>query len=396
MYSSLHNHTMYSLLDGYGTPEEMLDRCREAGIKSYAITEHGNLYSSLYFDKLKDKYPDIKIIYGVEFYECDDIHNKDPNNRYYHLIALARNEQGRLALNRLITKSNLEGFYSKPRVQLSDIEQYAENLVICSACLASRIARESDYKTCVDYVKQYKEKFPYYFLEMQSHKSADQAEYNKKILMLSEETNTPFVITTDSHAAKKEDLTYQGRLVQIAHDTDTMSEGYEGCYLQSEEEIHAIMDAQIGKENVDKGLNETNNVADLIGDVKMPFQSPQLPTYPLPDGFKDNNEYLWYLVKEGFKKRGFNKLPKDEKQVYVDRIKYEMGVIHQMNFDGYFIIVWDFINFAKSNGIKVGEGRGSAAGSLVCYAIGITNINPIKYGLIFERFLNPERISFPD
>ncbi len=211
MYSSLHNHTMYSLLDGYGTPEEMLERCQEAGIKSYAITEHGNLYSALYFDKLKAKYPDIKIIYGVEFYECDDIYNKDPNNRYYHLIALARNEQGRIALNRLITKSNFEGFYYKPRVQISDLKPYAEDLVICSACLASRIAREPDYNTCVEYVMNYKKMFPYFFLEMQSHKSVDQAEYNKKILKLSRETNTPFVITTDSHAARKEDLYYQAR-----------------------------------------------------------------------------------------------------------------------------------------------------------------------------------------
>ncbi len=188
----------------------------------------------------------------------------------------------------------------------------------------------------------------------------------------------------------------QARFVQIAHDSETMTESYEGCYLQTEQEIHETMDGQIGEENVNKGLAETNNVADLIGDVKMPFQSPQLPTYPLPDGFKDNNEYLWHLVKEGYKTRGFDKLPKDEQKIYKDRIKYEMNVIHQMNFDGYFLIVWDFINYAKANGVKVGEGRGSAAGSLVCFSVGITNINPIKYGLIFERFLNPERISFPD
>lgn len=396
MYSSLHNHTMYSLLDGYGTPEEMLERCQEAGICGYAVTEHGNLYSALYFDKLKVKYPDIKIIYGVELYECDDIYNKDPSNRYYHLIALARNEQGRIALNRLVTKSNFEGFYYKPRIQISDLKPYAEDLVVCSACLASRIAREPNYNTCVGYVKNYKEIFPYFFLEMQSHKSIDQAEYNRKILELSKETNTPFIITTDSHAARKEDLYYQARFVQIAHDSETMTESYEGCYLQTEQEIHETMDEQIGEENVNRGLSETNNVADLIGDVKMPFQSPQLPTYPLPNGFKDNNEYLWHLVKEGYKTRCFDKLPEDEQKVYKDRIKYEMDVIHQMNFDGYFLIVWDFINYAKDNGVKVGEGRGSAAGSLVCFSVGITNINPIKYGLIFERFLNPERISFPD
>lgn len=395
-YCSLHNHTMYSLLDGYGTPEEMLERCKEVGIAAYAITEHSNEYSWVYFDKLKLKYPEIKIIYGVELYECFDTSVKDKDNKYFHLIALARNEKGRKALNAIITKSNFDGFYYKPRVQLSDITPYAENLVICSACLASKLARESDYNKCVEYVNEYKRNFPYFFLEMQSHSSADQEEYNKKILRLSKETNTPFIITTDSHAARKEDLKYQGRHVQIAHDSDTMSESYEGCYLQSEQEIHEIMDGQIGEDNVSMGLEKTNVVSSLIEDVSMPFQDPQLPTYPLPDGFSTNNEYLWSLIKTGYKSRGFDKLPENTQKEYKERIKYEMGIIHQMNFDGYFIIVWDFINYAKENGIKVGEGRGSAAGSLVCYTIGITNINPMKYGLIFERFLNPERISYPD
>lgn len=395
-YCSLHNHTHYSLLDGYGTPEEMLEQCKKVGITAYAITEHGTEYSFPYFDKLKEKYPEIKIIYGVELYECLDTSIKDKDNKYFHLIALARNEDGRKALNAIITKSNLESFYYKPRVQLSDIAPYAENLVICSACLASKIARESDYNKCVEYVKEYKTAFPYFFLEMQSHKSQDQEEYNKKILRLSKETNTPFIITTDSHAATKEDLCYQGRHVQIAHDTETMTESYDGCYLQSEDEIHEIMDKQIGRENVDKGLQETHNISALIGDVKMPFQSPQLPTYPLPDGFKDNNEYLWHLIKEGWKTRGFNKFSAEKQKEYKERIEYEMSVIHQMGFDGYFIIVWDFINYAKTHGIKVGEGRGSAAGSLVCFTVGITNLDPVKYGLIFQRFLNPERLSYPD
>ena len=174
MFCSLHNHTHYSLLDGYGTPEEMLERCKKVGITAYAITEHGTEYSFPYFDKLKEKYPEIKIIYGVELYECFDTSVKDKDNKYFHLIALARNEDGRKALNAIITKSNLEGFYYKPRVQLSDIAPYAENLVICSACLASKIARERDYNKCVEYVNEYKSVFPYFFLEMQSHKSQDQ------------------------------------------------------------------------------------------------------------------------------------------------------------------------------------------------------------------------------
>lgn len=396
MYSSLHNHTMCSLLDGYGTPKEMLEQCRKVGIKAYAVTEHGNQYSWIYFDQLSKDYPDIKLIYGVELYECFDTAIKDKNNKYFHLIALAKNENGRKALNKIITKSNLENFYFKPRVQISDIAPYAEDLIICSACLASKLAKESDFDTCVKYIKEYKLAFPNFYLEMQSHKSEEQANYNQKILKLSEVTNTPYIITTDSHAATKEDLYYQGRHVQIAHDTETMSESYEGCYLQSEEEIHAIMDKQIGASNVAQGLNQTNIIADIIEEVHMPFQDPQLPTYPLPSGYGSNNEFLLHLITEGWNTRGFNKLSEEEQKIMKDRLDYEMGIIHQMNFDGYFIIVWDFINYAKTHGVKIGSGRGSGAGSLVCYTIGITDLNPIKYGLIFERFLNPERVSMPD
>ena len=387
---------MYSLLDGFGTPQEMLEQCKKVGIKTYAITEHGNEYSWVYFDKLKKDYPDIKIVYGVELYECFDTSIQDKNNKYFHLIALAKNENGRKSLNKIITKSNLENFYYKPRVQISDIVPFANDLVICSACLASKIARESDYNKCVDYVQEYKSIFPHFYLEMQSHSSENQSRYNQKILQLAKDTQTDFVITTDSHAATKSDLYYQARHVQIAHDTETLTESYEGCYLQSEEEIHAIMDSQIGIENVNIGLENTNIISDMIDIVNMPFQPPQLPTYPLPESFSSNYEFLKHLIAEGWKSRKFNEMSAEDQKIYKDRIDYELGIIHQMNFDGYFIIVWDFINYAKTHGVKVGSGRGSGAGSLVCFTIGITDLNPIKYGLIFERFLNPERISMPD
>ena len=403
MYSSLHNHTYYSLLDGYGSPKEMLDRAKEIGLKAFAVTEHGNVYSSIYFDLIKKDYPDIKMIYGCELYECEDITVKDKDNKYFHLICLIRNEQGRKDLNKVITKSNFEGFYFKPRCTVEDIKPYAENFVISSACLASKLARESDFEKCIEYVNEYKEAFPYFFLEMQSHSHQDQCLYNQKILELSKRTNTPFIITTDSHAPKKEDLYYQDKLIQIGRKSSNNdknaienSEVYEGCYMQSEDEIHEIMDSQIGYENVCLGLENTNNVADLIENVDMPFQKPQLPTFPLPDGYKDNNEFLWHLVRQGWKDRGYDNLSEDEQQVRRTRLNYEMGIIHSMGFDGYFLFVWDFIKAAEKLGIEVGKGRGSAAGSLVCYCCHITDIDPIKYGLIFERFLNPERVGLPD
>lgn len=396
MSSSLHTHSMYSCLDGYATPEENLKRASEIGLKALAVTEHSNEYSWCYYEKLKNKYPDIKIIYGVEFYECFDMHTQDKDNKYFHLIALAKNEDGRKAINKLITKSNFEGFYYKPRIDLEAIKPYGKDLVVSSACLASKLAREPDYQKCIEYIEQYKSIFPYFYLEMQSHSHSDQVEYNRKILQLSKDTNTPYIITCDSHAATKEDLKYQAKHVQIAHDTETASEIYEGCYIQSDQEIHNIMDDQIGKEAVEIGLLRTDEIADMIDDVRMPFQSPQLPTFPLPDGFGDNYDYLRYLVEKGWNDRGISKFSEDKQREYRDRIEYELNIIHTMGFDGYFLIVWDFINYAKSNNIMVGPGRGSAAGSMVCYCLHISELDPIKYGLIFERFLNPERVSMPD
>lgn len=403
MYSALHNHDYYSLLDGYGSPKEMLDRAKEIGLKAYAITNHGNAYAFIYYDLIKKEYPDIKMIYGCELYECEDITIKNKESKYFHLICLVRNEQGRKDLNKVITKSNFEGFYFKPRCAIEDLKPYAENFVISSACLASKLARESDFKKCIEYVNEYKSIFPYFYLEMQSHSHQDQCLYNQKILELSRITNTPFIITTDSHAPRKEDLYYQDKLIQIGrrstnNDKNAIenSEIYEGCYMQTEEEIHECMDGQIGYENVCIGLENTNKVADLIEEVNMPFQKPQLPTFPLPDGYKDNNEFLWHLIKQGWKDRGYDKLDEESQQIRKNRLNYEMGVIHSMGFDGYFLFVWDFIKAAEKLGIEVGKGRGSAAGSLVCYCCHITDIDPIKYGLIFERFLNPERVGLPD
>ncbi len=397
MSSSLHNHSYYSIQDGFGSPKEMLNRAKEIGLKALAITEHGNAFSWPYFDKLKHEYPEIKMIYGVEFYECFDINVRDKNNKYFHLIALAKNEDGRKSLNQLITESEFKGKYFKPRVDLNMLKPHANNLVILSACLASKLARETNYNKCIEYIKEYKSIFPYFYLEMQSHKHKDQEDYNKKILQLAKDTNTQFVITTDSHAAIKEHLKYQGIHVQIARDDETASEVYEGCYIQSDDEIHEIMDSQIGRENVDLGLKTSDEIADLIEVVNMPFQSPQLPTFPLPEGFNSNKEYLKYLTQEvGWKNRGYDKITKEDQIKRQKRLDYELEVIDEMGFNGYFLIVWDYINYCKENDLPVGAGRGSAGGSIVCYLLGISSLDPIDYNLIFERFLNRERVSMPD
>ncbi len=395
-YSALHNHSEFSLLDGFAKPEEYMQRATEIGLKAFAITEHGNLYSSIYYADLQEKYPNIKLLYGVEVYECFDMNIKDKDSKYFHLILIAKNENARKGINEIITQSNFKGMYYKPRVDLKLLKPYGKDLIATSACLASKLSREEDYTKCIEYINEYKEIFPHFYLEMQSHIHPHQEVYNNKILKLSKDTNTPYIITTDSHVAYKEDLYYQGRHVQIAQDKETMSESYEGCYLQSVEEIHNVMDKQIGELAVNIGLQNTNKIADLCDYVKMPFQEPQLPTYPLPKGFNNNCDYLRHLVEEGWKKRKVDNLSQEEINIRKERMEYELSVIHQMKFDGYFIIVWDFINWAKKNDVMVGVGRGSGAGSFVCFLLGVTNLDPIKYGLIFQRFLNPERISMPD
>ena len=396
MASALHVHSEYSELDGFSHPKEYLDRAKEIGLKAIAVTEHGNMYSYPYYDKLKKDYPGLKVIYGVELYECFDMNVQDPDNKYFHLIALAKNEQGRIALNEIVTKSNFEGFYYKPRIDLNALKPYADNLVILTACLASKISREKDYNKCIEYINEYKYIFPHFYLEMQSHRHEDQVSYNRKILSLSKDTNTDFVITTDSHAATEKDLYYQGYHVRIARDDETLSELYEGCYLQTDEEIHAIMDEQIGKDNVDIGIANSDVIADMIEVVNMPFQPPQLPTFPLPEGFNDNYSYLKHLCEIGWHNRKIDEMSDEEQKKRKERLDYELGIIHQMGFDGYFLFVWDYIKWAKDNDVYVGAGRGSGGGSLVDYLLGISELDPITYNLIFERFLNPERVSMPD
>jgi DNA polymerase-3 subunit alpha len=395
-YTALHNHSYYSVLDGFSSPQEYFERAKEIGLKGFQISEHGNQYSWVYFDKLKKNYPDIKLIFGAELYECDDINVKNPDNRYTHLLLTCINEKSRIAMNDIITRSNFDGFYYRPRVDLNMLRPYGDLFIISSACLASKLSREKDYQKCIEYIKEYKSIFSHFFLEIMPHDVPDQIEYNKKVLQLSIDTNTDFIISCDSHSATKEDLYYQGKLVQVARDEDTVTEIYQDCYLQSSDEIHAILDSQIGHENVELGLRNTDKIYDLVENVSMPFQSPKLPTYPLPEGYSSNHEYLKKLTEDGMIKRGFYQLSKKDLRLRQNRLSYELDMIEKMGFDGYFLIVWDLINWSKNNDVMVGPGRGSAGGSIVCYLLNIVELDPIKYNLIFERFLNPERVSMPD
>lgn len=397
MSSSLHCHSNFSLLDGFSSPEENLKRASELGLKAVAITEHGEVTSWPYYSELKDKYPSVKLLYGIEAYECEDREVKDKNSKYWHLIIIAKNEAGRQAVNRLSTLGHLHGFYSRPRITKEDIaKEDMNNLIILSACLASRLSRTDDYDTCVKLVQEYKSLFPYYYLEVQAHANSEQAKYNQKIMRLANDTHTKVVVTNDVHAATKEDLYYQDYFLRIAHDTETAAEIYEGCYFMSREEQHEVLDGQIGYDAAEWCINNTDEVADLCDYVDMPWHEPELPKIEIPPQYSNSAAYLKDLVKEGWKKRGIDKFDVEKQKIYRKRVDDELFVIEKKDFCDYFLILVDYINWCKKNDVIVGPGRGSAAGSLVCYLIGITQLDSIKYELDFGRFLTIERKDLPD
>ena len=397
MSSSLHMHSYFSLLDGYSSPEENLKRASELGLKAIAITEHGEVTSWPYYSELQDKYPDVKLLYGIEAYECSDREVKDPDNKYWHLILIARNELGRQAINRLSTLGHLHGFYSKPRISLLDIaKEDTDNLIVTSACLASHLSREKDYEKCVALVNEYKTVCKHFYLEIQAHDNTMQAEYNQKIMRLAKDTNTKVVVTNDVHAATKEDLKYQDVFVRIANDRETAAEIYDGCYFMSDAEIHAILDKQIGSDPASRCLQTTDEVADLCDVISMPWHEPELPKIQIPQQYASSAAYLRALVKQGFVRRGCDKFDAEKQRIYKQRIKEELEVIEKKDFCDYFLILVDYISWCRQNGIIVGPGRGSACGSLVCYLIGITELDSIKYDLDFGRFLTIERKDLPD
>ena len=397
MSSSLHTHSYFSILDGFSSPEENLKRASELGLRSLGITEHGELTSHPYYAELKSKYPDVKQLFGIEAYTCDDRKIEDPNNKYYHTIIIARNEAGRQAINRISTLGHLHGFYYKPRVTNEDIaNEGAENLIILSACLASKLSRTEDYNECLKIVKECKELFPYYFLEIQAHNNEQQAAYNQKIMRLAKDTDTKVVVTNDVHAATKEDLYYQDYFLRIAQDRETASEIYDGCYMMSDEEIHAVLDKQIGYEAVCECLKNTDLVADLCEDVDMPWHEPELPKIDIPDKYSNSAEYLRELTWEGYCHRGMDKWTQEKQDIYKKRIEEELYVIEKKDFCDYFLILVDYIGWCRKNNVIVGPGRGSACGSLICYLLGITQLDSIKYDLDFGRFLTIERKDLPD
>jgi len=396
-FTHLHVHSHYSLLDGLPKIDELLDYVKELGMDSVALTDHGSIYGAVeFYKKAKDR--GIKPIIGAEMYMAyEGMGQKRPNidDKKYHLVLLVKNEEGYKNLVKLLTKSYLEGFYYKPRIDEALLAEHSQGLIGLSACLAGKIpalilSKKMDEAEKV--AKTYQDIFgkENFYLDIQyHHNSQEQKTVNKGLVLLSKKLDIPLVATNDVHYLRKEDADAQDILMLIntgadPNDPERLTLKADDFSMRSPEEM--IKDF----EDLPEAIENTKKVADLCN-FQFELGKVQLPKFHVPSG-KSPDDYLEELCALGLKKRfGENQ----EKQI-LDRLNYELGIIKQTGFASYFLIVQDFVNWAKENRIVVGPGRGSVGGSLVAYLLNITNVDPLKYNLLFERFLNPERISLPD
>ncbi len=395
-FTHLHVHTEYSLLDGSSKIKELTARVKELGMDSLAITDHGVMYGVIDFYRAA-KEAGIKPILGCEVYVAPgsrfDRENTGGEDRYYHLVLLAENDQGYKNLMKIVSKGFVEGFYYKPRVDYEVLETYHEGIIALSACLAGEVQKylaRGMYEEAMRSAVRYEGIFGKnnFFLELQDHGLPEQKMVNQGLLRLSRDTGIELVATNDIHYTFAEDEKAHDILLCIqtgkkVADEDRMRYAGGQYYCKSEEEMQALFPY------AREALENTHKIAERCN-VEIEFGVTRLPKYEVPEGF-DSWTYLNHLCRTGFKTR----YPEDDGTLS-RRLDYELDVIRTMGYVDYFLIVWDFINYARSKDIMVGPGRGSAAGSIVSYALGITNIDPVRYNLLFERFLNPERVSMPD
>ncbi len=396
----LHTHSHYSLLDGLAKIDELVEAAKKDGAPALALTDHGVMYGVIEFYQ-KCKKEGIKPIIGVEAYLAPKSRfdkNKSDEKSYYHLLLLARNNEGYKNLIKLTTIAHLEGFYYKPRIDWEILKKYSEGLIGASACLGGEIPRlilADKLEKARQRILEYEEIFGKgnFYLEIMPHYSLPgQKKVNETLIKFSRELNIPLIATNDIHYLRKEDAEAQDILLCLQNkkkkdDVDRMNMLDSNYSMRSAAEMIELF------RDVPEAIENTIKVAQKCN-VEIELGKIQLPYFEVPEGF-DGNSYLRKLCLEGLKKRYGRDYENVDKKIR-ERMDYELSVIKKMGWPSYFLIVADFVNWAKSNGIVVGPGRGSAAGSLVCYLIGITNIDPLKYGLLFERFLNPDRISMPD
>lgn len=399
-FTHLHLHTGYSLLDGSSKIPELVRRVKELGMDACAITDHGVMYGVIEFYKAC-KAEGIKPIIGCEVYVAPGSRfekgKEKSAERYNHLILLAENDTGHKNLMKLVSRGFTEGFYYKPRVDYELLSEYHEGIIASSACLAGIVPtklRNGDYEGAKAEAMRLKDIFGEnnFFLELQDHGLSEQKFVNQGLMRISSETGIPLVATNDCHYLYKEDAEAHDVLICIqtqknVYDEDRMK--YEGgqFYVKSPEEMEEIF------HYIPEAIHNTEEIARRCN-VEIEFGKYHLPQYPVPAGYTSLS-YLNKLCEDGFKKR-YEGATEATEAMLRERLKYETDTITSMGFVDYFLIVWDYINFAKENHIAVGPGRGSAAGSIVAYCLGITGVDPIRYNLLFERFLNPERVTMPD
>ena len=395
-FTHLHVHTEYSLLDGSSKIKEITSRAKELGMKSLAITDHGVMYGVIDFYKAA-KEVGIKPILGCEVYVAPgsrfDKQPGESESRYYHLVLLAENNTGYKNLMKIVSRGFTEGFYYKPRVDYEVLEQFHEGIIALSACLAGEVQRylaRGMYEAGCEAAKRYEGIFGKgnFFLELQDHGIPEQKYVNPQLIRMSQELGIDLVCNNDVNYTYAQDADAHDILLCIQTGkkvTDENRMRYDGgqYYLKSPEEMAELFPY------VPQALENTCKIAERCN-VEIEFGVTKVPHFEVPQGF-DSWTYLNHLCNEGMKRR-YPDADEEKKK----RLEYELSVIHKMGYVDYFLIVWDYINYAKTHGIAVGPGRGSAAGSIVSYCLGITDIDPIKYSLIFERFLNPERVSMPD
>ena len=395
-FTHLHVHTQYSLLDGSCKIGEIVNRAKELGMKNLAITDHGNMYGVIDFYRAA-KAADINPVIGCEVYVAPGSRFEKKNDkgegRYNHLVLLAENDKGYANLMKIVSRGFTEGFYYKPRVDYEVLERFHEGIIALSACLAGIVAtnlRQGFYDEAKKEAIRLRDIFgeDNFFLELQDHGIPDQATVNQGLLRMSQETGIELVATNDVHYIMADDAKAHDILLCIQTQkkvTDEDRMRYDGgqYYLKSEDEMKQLFPYAL------EALENTEKIANRCH-VEIEFGNYKLPQYDVPDGYTAW-EYLNKLCNEGLVRRYGN--PDKELK---ERLEYELETIHTMGFVDYFLIVWDFIKYARDHGISVGPGRGSAAGSVVSYTLGITNIDPLRYDLLFERFLNPERVTMPD
>ena len=392
----LHVHSEYSLLDGMSRIKDLPVRAKELGMKAIALTDHGVMYGAVDFYK-ECKKNDIKPIIGCEVYVAPRSRFEKEAGRdsgYNHLILLAKNKEGYQNLSKLVSLSFVEGFYYKPRIDLEILEKYSEGLICLSACLAGSLSQaliQDDMQKAEEIALWHKRVFKDdYYIEIQHNGLRQQIMINQKLIQLARKLDIPLVATNDAHYLKKEDSYFHEVLLCIQtgkrmSDEDRMRFETQEFYIKSPEEM-----ADYFSEFPD-AIENTVKIAEKCN-YDFEFGVTKLPNYDVPEEYATHLDYFKDLCYKGIKKR-YGENPAEE---VMSRLEYEISVIDKMGYVDYFLIVWDYINYAKSVGIPVGPGRGSGAGSIAAYAIGITDIDPLKYGLLFERFLNPERVSMPD